>query len=97
VLGVVAPVAVGRYLGVPLLHQVRAVVRPGLVTVAVLALSSRIAQDTNGGGSWPTLVVGVAVTLTVASSLAVAAGLNRRQRARLLGRVRALARRGGAS
>lgn len=97
VLGVVAPVAVGRFLGVPLRHQVRAAVRPGLVTVAILAVSSRIARDTGPGSSWPTLVVGVAVTLAVASALAVASGLNRRQQTRLLGRVRALARRGGAS
>jgi O-antigen/teichoic acid export membrane protein len=97
VLGVVAPLAVGRFLGVPLGHQARAVVRPGLVTAAILAATGWIAHDTNGGGSWPALVAGVAVTVTVASTLAFAAGLDRRQRARLLGRVRTLARRGGAS
>lgn len=98
VLGVTAPVAVGRFLGVPLLRQLRGVVRPALVTCVMLAVASRLAAaGATATGSWVTLVVGVAASFAVAVPLALLGGLSRRQRVRLVGRVRGLARRGGAS
>ncbi len=96
VLGFSAPVAVGRVLGVPLGQQVRAVLRPALVTAALFAAADLLAQQLPGG-SWLLLVPGVAVTACLALVVAALAGLTSRQRNRLVGRVRMLLRRTGVA
>jgi O-antigen/teichoic acid export membrane protein len=96
VLSVVAPVAVGRFLGVPLTEQVRASVRPALVTTALftVALAMSPAMPTD---SWPLLVGGVAVTFALAGLVALPTGLHVRQRSLLIGRGRAALRRNGGT
>jgi len=96
VLGFSAPVAVGRVLGVPLGQQVRAVLRPALVTAALFAIADLLARQLPGG-SWLLLVPGVAVTTCLALVVAALAGLSSRQRNRLVGRVRMLLRRTGVA
>jgi hypothetical protein len=91
VLGVVAPVAVGRHLGTPLLRQVRAVLRPATVTAAVFA-AAWWAAERNPATSWFTLVSGVAVTAAGLGLLVTLLGLGRGQRARLAGRIRSVGR-----
>lgn len=91
VLGVVAPVAVGRQLGTPASVQLRAVLRPASVTVAAF-LASWWASDHNPAGSWLALVGGVAMTATVVGLIGAYLGLTRVQRVRLLHRARALGR-----
>ncbi len=90
VLGIVAPLAVGHYLGVRPGTQLRAVLRPALVTAAALATAVWFAGQ-NTTGSWWGLVLGCAVTAPAVCLLALVAGLNRPQRLRLVKRVRALA------
>ncbi len=96
VLGLTAPIAVGRFLGIPLHRQVLAAVRPGLVTLAMFALAVEISA-TMPQPAWLSLVPGVAGTVTVASCLALVTGLSRAQRARLLARGRAVLTREGTS
>lgn len=96
VLGVAAPVAVGRLLGVPLHHQVRHVARPALVTSAMFAGAFWLA-GLNTRSSWFLLVCGVAVTVVAASAVALVLGLSSAQRDRLLRRARALLRRDGGN
>jgi O-antigen/teichoic acid export membrane protein len=89
VLGIVAPVAVSRVLRVSGFVQVRALVRPAMVTAAIFTgvwwAGSEIATE-----SWLLLVAGVAVTVTATASVTWFLGLNRRQRTRLSRRLRAL-------
>lgn len=93
VLSLAAPVAVGRILGVRLSGQLRATVRPLLMTCALFAgafaLGGRVAVDT-----WPGLFLGVGVTLPAATVLATVLGLNTTQRRRLTARAVAVARPG---
>jgi O-antigen/teichoic acid export membrane protein len=88
VLGVAAPVAVGRVLGLPLRRQCRAVVRPALVTAlgfaGALYAGSHLAVD-----SWLLLVPAVAVTVLAVGVAAAYAGLTVDQRAQLAMRARA--------
>jgi O-antigen/teichoic acid export membrane protein len=95
VLSIVAPWATGRILGLPLRSQLTGLVRPGTVTTAVLATAYAltVAIDVH---SWVVLVVGVALTVTVATAVCAFAGLPARMRRRLLGRVRLLAGRAGS-
>jgi hypothetical protein len=94
VLGVVAPVAVGRHLGVPLRGQVRASLRPGLVTAVLLAAAAWAAPSAPTG-SWWLLVTGTALTVGAVGVVAWFGGLDRAQRGRLGNRVRALRGRAG--
>ncbi|HET6699668.1 MAG TPA: oligosaccharide flippase family protein [Nocardioidaceae bacterium] len=94
VLGVVAPVAVGRHLGVPLQGQVRASLRPGLVTAVLLAAAAWAAPSAPTG-SWWLLVTGTALTVGAVGVVAWFGGLDRAQRGRLGNRVRALRGRAG--
>lgn len=89
VLGLVAPVAVGRFLGVPARAQARALVRPALVTAGTFALASWAARN-NTADSWLVLVPGVAATVVGVGLVLTVLGLNRRQRARLVRRARAV-------
>ena len=61
VLGVTAPVAVGRFLGIPLRRQVTALARPALATALFLVVAREIAPHLPSV-SWLTLVPAVAVT-----------------------------------
>jgi O-antigen/teichoic acid export membrane protein len=90
VLGIAAPWAVGRVLGLPLRTQLAGAVRPLLVTVAVFT-AAYLAAERIDVDSWPTLVAGVAVTVAVLGALSAVAGLSRVQRRRLVARARALA------
>jgi O-antigen/teichoic acid export membrane protein len=89
VLGVTAPVAVGRFLGIPLRRQVAALVRPALVTAVLLAAAYETAPHVPPP-SWLTLVPAVGVTVVVATGVALLLGLNRPQRTRLVSRGRAV-------
>lgn len=95
VLGVTAPVAVGRVLGVPLRRQAGRVLRPGVVTAVLFATGYWVAGQ-NTVTSWFLLVAGVAGTVTTVSAAALVLGLSPRQRSRLARRARILVRRGEA-
>lgn len=94
VLGIAAPLAVGRFLSVRPRTQLVAVVRPALVTALLFAGSSWAARQ-HDVDSWLSLVLGVAATVAVVALVAGLLGLSRTHRGRLLGRVRALTRRTG--
>jgi O-antigen/teichoic acid export membrane protein len=94
-LGIVAPVAVGRFLGVPLRRQASRVLRPGLTTAVLLAAGYWLAGE-NTSSSWFVLVVGVAGTVVAAGAAAFLLGLTPVQRARLTRRAGILVRRGKA-
>jgi len=89
VLGVTAPVAVGRFLGVPLRRQVAALVRPALTTGVLLTAAFRTAPHVPPP-SWMTLVPSVGVTVVVATGCALLLGLTRAQQTQLVVRVRAV-------
>jgi len=90
ILGLVAPIAVGRFLGGDTTrHQARSVVRPALVTGLVLAGSWWVAQR-NVTESWFVLVVGVAGTFVVLCVVTASLGLTHDQRVRLGHRARAV-------
>lgn len=91
-LGVVAPVAVGRFLGVPLRRQVARVLRPALATCVLFAGGYWVAGE-NTVSSWFLLVAGVAGTVVAAGGAAFLLGLTPVQRARLARRARILLRR----
>ena len=91
VLGVVAPVVVGRQLGTPTGAQVRAAVRPGLVTLLVFAGAWWLAPH-NPVESWLVLVTGVATTVATVALLSSFLGLDRGQRIRLRHRARGVLR-----
>lgn len=88
VLGIAAPLAVGRYLQQSTRGQLRHLVRPGLVTALFFA-GAWWASDLVEG-SWLALVPGVAVTVCVTGVLALWLGLSRVRRDRLIARVRHL-------
>lgn len=92
VLGVTAPLAVGRFLGVPARLQAVAVVRPTLVTAAVFAGSYLLARNVTTD-SWFGLLSGIAVTVPTVAGLAFVAGLTAEQRSRLVSRAAAHTRR----
>jgi O-antigen/teichoic acid export membrane protein len=88
-LGVAAPLAVGRVLGIPVPTQLAVVARPFLTTCVLLGAGFALADEVSAPG-WPSLVLGVAVTLPVSAVLGAVLGLGRSQRRRLLTRARAL-------
>jgi O-antigen/teichoic acid export membrane protein len=89
ILGLTAPWAAGRVLGVPVRAQLVATVRPilamGLVFAVAYEGAQRVAVD-----SWFTLVPTVAVTTVALTFVSAFLGLDRTQRRRLTARVRAL-------
>jgi O-antigen/teichoic acid export membrane protein len=89
VLGVTAPVAVGRFLGVPLSRQVASLARPALATALLLLAAREVAPQVPSLG-WLTLVPVVGATALAATGVALLLGLNGPQRRRLVGRVRAV-------
>lgn len=89
VLGIVAPVAVGRFLGGPVWRQAAAVVRPALVTAMAFTGGWWLAQQITTS-SWFVLVVGVAASFAVLCGVVGLVGLSRSQRHRLVRRVRAV-------
>jgi len=91
VLGVAAPLAVGRLLGIPVRVQLRAIARPLLTTAVLFAAAYALAGELSVG-SWPMLVVAVGATVVVGATAAAASGLSRAQRGRLVVRLRWLAR-----
>jgi O-antigen/teichoic acid export membrane protein len=88
VLGIVAPVAVGRVLELPLRSQVRAAIRPFLVSVVVfagaLAVSEHVTID-----SWLRLIPVALLTVVVVGLVAAFTGLHKDQRDQLVMRARA--------
>jgi len=88
VLGIVAPVAVGRVLELPLRSQVRAAIQPFTVSVVVfagaLAVSEHFTID-----SWFRLIPVVLVTVVAVGLAAAFTGLHKEQRAQLIMRARA--------
>jgi O-antigen/teichoic acid export membrane protein len=89
VLGVTAPVAVGRFLGIPLSRQVAALARPALATALLLLAARQVAPQVPSLG-WLTLVPVVGATALAATGVSLLLGLNGPQRRRLVGRVRAV-------
>ena len=89
VLSVVAPLAVGRRLGVPTPSQLRCVGRPALVTAVLVGGSAWVAGQV-AVTSWPGLVLGVLVTAPVACVASGATGLPHGVRRRLVARGRAV-------
>jgi O-antigen/teichoic acid export membrane protein len=94
VLGVVAPLAVGRILGVPPRRQSARVARPALTTAALFAAGYWLA-GLNPVSSWFLLVTGVAGTVVTVTGAALFLGLSTHARSRLVRRARALLRREG--
>jgi hypothetical protein len=94
VLSIGYPVLVGRFLGLRLSSQLGAVVRPGIVTILLFAVSlgleSRIATiHLSGLKGWLMLLVAASMTLVAALLVAFAIGLSRGQRRRIVRRIRA--------
>jgi hypothetical protein len=88
------PLLVGRFLGVSLGQQLRAALRPGVVTALLFGLTT-IASRTLAVGSWLALAPCAAGTLPVAALIAFRLGLGQTQRQQLLKRLRR-ALRGGS-
>jgi O-antigen/teichoic acid export membrane protein len=87
VLGVAAPVAVGRHLGIPFHRQLTGLVRPALTTLATFAAASWLARQ-EAAESWLVLLLGVAATVPVVGAVSFVTGLNAVQRRRLWRRAR---------
>lgn len=87
VLGVAAPVAVGRFLGVPLRRQLARMARPALVTAATFAAASWFGRHQTAE-SWPVLFLGIAATVPVVGAVSFVTGLDGNQRRRLWRRAR---------
>lgn len=89
ILGIAAPVAVGRVLGVRLRSQVRATIRPVLAMAVVFtaAFEGAVRFSTD---SWLTLVPSVVVSVLALGLLSALLGLSRVQRRRLTRRARAM-------
>lgn len=88
-LSVLYPWLVGRAVEHPLGSQFRAIVRPVLVTAALLALAE-VAGGRTVPGRWPVLVLGSAATAVVAVLAAGWAGLRPAERRHLTKRLRSL-------
>ncbi|MGH7491210.1 MAG: lipopolysaccharide biosynthesis protein [bacterium] len=86
------PWLIGRFLGIPLAAQLKAVVRPALVTVLLWVPLSRLGY-VGTESSWLGLVFSVGATLAVLFLVAFYTGLASDQRDQILLRVRMLAQR----
>ncbi len=88
VLGIVSPVAVGRVLELPLRAQLRAVVRPLVVSIVVFAAALQVSERVTID-SWLRLIPVVIVTVVALGLVAAFSGLRRAQREQLVMRTRA--------
>jgi hypothetical protein len=90
ILTVAYPWLIGRAIGQPLTNQLRAVLRPALVTAVMFAVATYLARDFVVD-SWMELVLGAVATGGVVAVAATLLGLNANQRRDLLRRVRKMA------
>ena len=81
------PLRVGRLFGLSWRQQACAVLRPGAVTVVLLALALPWA-DSARAGTWPSLILGGLVTFVAVAATSFFLGLTRAERAALRGRLR---------
>jgi O-antigen/teichoic acid export membrane protein len=91
ILGVAAPLAVGRILGISVQSQLRGITRP-LVTTTVILGAAYVVAGELAVDSWVGLLLGVMATVPVAALVAVTCGLDRPQRRQVVARARELAR-----
>lgn len=91
ILGLTAPWAVGRVLGLRLRRQLLATIRPALAMAVIFAAAHEGARRFSID-SWLTLVPTTAVTVLVLGVVSAFLGLNRTQRRRLTARAQALLR-----
>ena len=90
ILTVAYPWLIGRAIDQPLTNQLRAVLRPALVTAVMFAVATYLARDFVVD-SWMELVLGAVATGGVVAVAATLLGLNANQRRDLLRRVRKMA------
>lgn len=93
ILSVIYPWQVGRCLGYPLTAQLRGVIRPGVVTVALFA-AALVLQPHLATDSWAALMLGACAGAAVLTAAALWGGLRADQRRRLGDRLRMALRRG---
>jgi O-antigen/teichoic acid export membrane protein len=87
------PLIIGRFLGTSLFFQLKAALRPALVTILLFLFASRLNNFFNNGtasaaSSWIEFFFAVAVTLGVISLLSFFLGLTISQQKRIFQRVR---------
>lgn len=87
ILTFVYPALVGRYLGHPLIAQLRGALRPLLTTACLFGIALTIGRHMSAP-SWPSLIGGSGVTAIGLAAIAVLLGLTSAQRATLIKRVR---------
>jgi O-antigen/teichoic acid export membrane protein len=93
IIGVAYPITVCRTLGLPLRGQLRGALRPLCLSAAVFAGAVAVAPQLDVG-TWPALVGLALAAVAVTGALALALGLSRAQRARVIARGRQVLRRG---
>jgi O-antigen/teichoic acid export membrane protein len=91
VLSVGYPLMLGRMLAIPLGHQLRGIVRPGLVTIVLLGGATALA-DVVHAGTWLVLIVGSAASGLAIAAVAYFGGLGADARGRAWRRIRKVAR-----
>lgn len=91
VLSVAYPTMIGRMLDVPPGSQLRAIVRPGVATMAIFGGAAWLAGIVHAG-SWVTLLVGAAVSAVLVAPLAFFGGLSAAPRRQVWNRFRRAAR-----
>ena len=96
VLSVAYPRLTGRYLGVVPGDQLRGIVRPALMTIALYGAALWLSRQLVAG-SWLDLSLFVVATLPLVAVLALYGGLPRRRRQQLLRRARAILDKKGAA
>ncbi len=94
ILTVAYPYHVGRLFGLPWRRQLRAVLRPGLTTVAILALAFPLAGAVRVD-TWAMLIAGAAATAPAIGGLAFFLGLAAPERQALVRRLRKVIRHAG--
>lgn len=91
ILTVAYPYRIGRLFGLSWARQLRAALRPGLTTAAILALAYPLAGVARATG-WPMLILGAAATAPAIGALAFFLGLPAEGRQALLRRFRKVIR-----
>jgi len=91
ILSVAYPLMIGRVLGTPPTRQMKAVVRPGVTTLALFTCSTALSTVV-GAGSWVTLFLSVSATVAGIAVLAFYAGLPAEGRRLVWQRLRRVAR-----
>ena len=89
------PILIGRFFGVPLSSQLRSVLRPGLVAIALFGLASRLEKLTAGGSwilhpGWFLLALYMGTTLAAVIPVAFYCGLSADQRRQIILRIEVL-------